>query len=116
MKRFAEAVRAENGAFCYEGANFCLHTHPLFKTFDLTHSGTPSRIRYNDRDVREDDHLCDPSLTKYCFSVPRFNYLDKDVIDRYAAGYRKVIENHRQLLESDAKEAQGGRWYGSENQ
>ena len=116
VKRFAEAVRAENGGHCYEGANFCLHTHPLFKTFDLTHCGTPSRIRYNDRDVREDDRLCDPSLEKYCFSVPRFNYLDKDVIDRYAAGYRKVIENHRQLLESDAKEAQGGRWYGSENQ
>ena len=116
VKRFAEAVRAENGGFCYEGGNFCLHTHPFFKKFDLTHRGEPSRIAFNDRDVREDDHLCDPSLTKYCFSAPRFNYLDREIIDLYARGYRKVIVNHMQLLESDAKEAQGGRWYGSENQ
>jgi len=30
-------------------------------------------------------------------------------------GYRKVIENHMDLLENDAKEAQGGHWYGAEN-
>ncbi len=116
VKRFAEAVRAENGGFCYEGGNFCLHTHPFFKTFDLTHKGVPSRIAYDDRDVRQDDHLCDPSLEKYCFSAPRFNYLDKEIVGLFAAGYRKVIENHMQLLENDRKEAQGGRWYGSENQ
>ena len=116
VKRFAEAVRAEIGGYCYEGGNFCLHTHPFFKTFDLTHKGVPSRIAYDDRDVREDDHLCDPSLEKYCFSAPRFNYLDREIISRFAAGYRKVIENHMQLLENDRKEAQGGRWYGSENQ
>ena len=116
VKRFAEAVRAEIGGFCYEGGNFCLHTHPFFRSFDLTHGGTPSRIAHADRDVREDDSICDPSLEKYCFSVPRFNYLDREVIDRFAAGYRKVVENHTQLLENDAGEAQGGRWYGAENQ
>ena len=42
--------------------------------------------------------------------------VSQEIIDRYAAGYRKVIENHMQLLENDRKEAQGGRWYGSENQ
>lgn len=116
VKRFAQAVAAENGGFCYDGGNFCLHTHPFFKTFDMTHRGTPSRIAYSDRDVRATDALCDASLEKYCFSVPRFNYLDKEIIDRYVAGYRKVIENHLDLLENDRKEAQGGRWYGSENQ
>ena len=116
VKRFAQAVAAENGGYCYEGGNFCLHTHPFFKTFDMTHRGTPSRIAYNDHDVRADDSLCDPSLEKFCFSVPRFNYLDREVIDRFAAGYRKVILHHTDLLENDRKEAQGGRWYGSENQ
>lgn len=116
VKRFAEAVRAEIDGFCYDGGNFCLHTHQFFKTFDMTNKGTPSRIAYNDRDVRADDSLCDPSLEKFCFSVPRFNYLDREVIDLYVAGYRKVIENHMQLLEDDKKEAQGGRWYGAENQ
>ncbi len=114
-KRFAEAVRAEIGGICYEGGNYCLHTHNFFKEFDLTGSGTPSRIAHNEYDVRQDDHLCDLSLEKYCFSIPRFNYLDKEVIDLYAAGYRKVIENHMDLLENDAKEAQGGHWYGAEN-
>ena len=28
---------------------------------------------------------------------------------------KKVIENHEDLLENDAKEAQGGRWYGNDN-
>ena len=116
VKRFAEAVRAEIGGFCNEGGNFCLHTHPFFKTFDMTHKGTPSRIAFNDHDVRTDDKLCDPSLKKYCFSAPRFNYMDKEIIDLFAKGYRKVIENHMQLLEHDTKDAQGGRWYGSENQ
>jgi len=115
VKRFAEAVRAEIGGWCYEGGNFCLHTHPFFKTFDMTNKGVPSRIANNDRDVRNDDPLCDPSLEKFCFSAPRFNYLDKEIINLFAAGYRKVIENHMDLLENDSKEAQGGRWYGSEN-
>ncbi len=113
--RFAEAVRAEIGGFCYEGGNFCLHTHPFFKTFDLTHRGVPSRIAHNDRDVRLDDSLCDISLKKYCFSVPRFNFLNREIVGRFAEGYRKVIENHQQLLENDQRAAQGGRWYGSEN-
>ena len=115
VKCFAEAVRAEIGGICYEGANYCLHTHNFFKTFDLTNCGSPSRIAHNDHDVRKEDKMCDPSLEKYCFSIPRFNYLDKKVIDLYAAGYRKVIENHTDLLENDAKEAQGGHWYGAEN-
>jgi len=47
--------------------------------------------------------------------IPRFNYLDKEVIDLYAAGYRKVIENHMDMLENDTKETLGGHSYGSEN-
>ena len=115
VKRFAEAVRAEIGGICYEGGNYCLHTHNFFRSFDLTNCGLPSRIAHNDHDVRETDKLCDPSLEKYCFSVPRFNYLDKEVIDLYASGYRKVIEKHMDLLENDIDKAQGGHWYGAEN-
>ncbi len=115
VKRFAQAVYAEIGGYVKEGGNFCLHTHKFFKTFDMTHRGVPSRIAYNDRDVREDDALCDPSVHKYCFSVPRFNYLDKEIVDLFVAGFKKVIENHEALLEGDNKEAQGGRWYGNDN-
>ncbi len=117
VRRFAEGVRAEINGICWEGANRCLHLHPFFKTFDLTHKGVPSRIAYCDRDVRRDDALCDRSLDYYCFLAPRFNYLDREVIDLYAAGYRKVVENHMQLLPGDYEdEKQGGRWYGKTNQ
>ncbi len=116
VQKFCEAVRAEGYAGCWDGGNFCLHTHQFFKTFDMYNKGVPSRIANNEHDVRDDDKMCDPSLTKYCFSAPRFNYLDKEVIDLYAKVYRKVIETHMQLIEHDEKAEQGGRWYGSENQ
>lgn len=116
VRKFCEAVRAEGYDTCWEGGNFCLHTHPFFKTFDLTHCGKPSRIEYNSRDVREDDGKCSPSETVYCFSVPWFKKFNKEYIEAYAAAFRKVIENHTQLLENDEKSAQGGRWYGTENE
>ena len=47
--------------------------------------------------------------------TPRFNYLDKDIVDLFVAGFKKVINNHEALLESDTKEQQGGRWYGNDN-
>ena len=114
VRHFCEAVRAE-GIETWDGGNFCLHTHPFFASFDLTHAGTPSRIEFNDHDVRVDDNKCKRSETVYCFSVPWFKHFDQEWIEKYAAGFRKVIENHAQLLESDARQAQGGRWYGTEN-
>ena len=117
VKRFAEAVRAEiGGGLCWDGGNFCLHTHNFFKTFDLFHAGKPSRIIFNDRDVREDDKYLKPSEERYCFSVPWFKHFDKEWIEAYANAYRKVIENHEQLLEGDADKQQGGRWFGTANE
>lgn len=116
VKRFCEAVRAEGVSAIYDGGNYCLHTHPLFKDFDTIHAGKPARILFADRDVREDDKLCDASLEKQCFAIPWFKHLDKEWIDRYVAAFRKVVENHTQLLEGDEVHAQGGRWYGRKNQ
>ena len=114
VARFCEAVRAE-GFKCWDGGNYCLHTHNFFKTFDLNHAGVPTRIAHNPCDVRQDDEKCRPSEEKLCFSVPWFKHFDKEWIERYAAAFRKVIENHQQLLDADAREAQGGRWYGFDN-
>ncbi len=114
-KKFCEAVRAEGVKDIWEGGNFCLHTHPFFKTFDFNNAGVPSRIAHNDRDVREDDALCKQSETMYCLTVPWFKHFDKKWIETYAAAYRKVIENYQQLLEDDVDKTQGGRWYGTEN-
>ena len=111
--RFCEALRAE-GVGCWDGANYCLHTHNLFKTMDLYNAGKPSRIAFTDRDVREDDEKCDPSVTRYCLSVPWFKHLDKEWIDKYVSAIRKVVDNHEQLLEGDADRI-GGRWHGLTN-
>ena len=114
MSRFCEALRAE-GFGTSEGGNFCLHTHPYFKSLDLFNTGGPTRLMFADRDVREDDGLCDRSVEVACFSVPWFKHFDKKWIEAYAAAMKKVIDNHTQLLENDENRAQGGRWYGTEN-
>ena len=115
VKKFCEAIRKEGCEDCWEGGNFCLHTHSFFKTFDLFNEGKPSRIAYNDRDVREEDDKCAPSESIYCFSVPWFKHFDKEWIEKYAQVFRKVVENHEQLLDGDNDKTQGGRWYGMTN-
>ena len=116
-KRFCEAVRAEfNGAFdSWEGCNYCLHTHAFFKTFDLLKTGKAGRIAFSDRDVRADDVHLKPSEERHCFSVPWFKHLDKEWIERYAAVFKKVVENYEQLLDGDTDKSQGGRWHGGTN-
>ena len=115
VKKFSAAVRAEGHKTCWDGGNFCLHTHPFFKTFDINHSGVPTRIAYNEYDVRQDDDKCKPSEEIYCFMAPWFKHFDKEWIEKYASIFRKVVENHEQLLEDDADKSQGGRWHGMEN-
>ena len=114
--KFCEAVRAE-GFSSWDGGNFCLHTHTFFKSFDFYHAGKPSRVLYADRDVRELDAACEPSEHKLCFSAPWFKKFDKAAIEEYAYAFRKVSENHMQLIdaENQGKGQQGGRWYGTEN-
>lgn len=116
-KRFSQAVTAEFGkAFrCNEGANFCLHNHEFFKSFDLFNTGKPSRIAFADRDVREDDKFLAPSEEKYCIGAPWFKHFDKEWIEAYAAVYKKVADNYEALLEGDVDKEQGGRWHGMDN-
>ena len=115
VKRFCEALRAE-GLESWDGGNFCLHTHPFFKNFDLFGIGKPSRIAFNDRDVRIDDEKLKPSEAIECFSVTWFKHFEPEWIETYAAAVRKVIENHEQLLEDDHDKKQGGRWHGTANE
>lgn len=109
--RFAEAVTAElNGAGgCKAGANFCLHTHKYFKTFDPRHSTTPKADP-------ADDGTLKISEQKLCISVPWFKNLNKEWIDKYVAVYKKVVENYQELLEDDkSKNKVEGIWYGAES-
>lgn len=116
VSRFCEAVRAEIGGIVWDGANFCLHTHEYFKTYAIDGGDVPSRIRWSERDVRTEDDACAPSLCRFCFSVPWFKHYDKEWIETYAAAFRKVCGNYRQLTEGVTDEsAMGGHWYGFTN-
>ena len=115
VKKFCEAVRAEGYGGCWDGANYCLHNHEIFKSFDFLGLGKPTRKVFNDRDASADDDKCNPSNEKWCFLVPRFVKFDKEWIEKYASAFRKVAENYQQLLAEDTDNAQGGRWYGMSN-
>ena len=116
IRRFCEAVSAEGGRI-WDGANRCLHTHPLFESYDYFGTGKPARVAFSDRDVREgEERLLARSVALETFSVPWFKHYDKEWIERFAESIRKVIRNYRQLLEGDAHRAQGGRWYGQTNE
>lgn len=112
ISTFAKAVTAE-GPDCHEGANFCLHTHNLFKAYDFRNAGKPSSIEYTDDTEYDNTDYLEPSTKRYCFSVPWFKHFDKEWLDKYIKAYRKVIENYKDLLDIDDKsEYTGGRWFG----
>ncbi len=116
-QKFCEAVRAETcGYGIWEGANFPLHNHAFFKTFDLNHNGKPSRIAYAERDVRELDAGVMKADNIRCVTIPRFVKFIPSEIDKYAEAYINVIENRHQLLEKDGGADRGGRWYGTTNE
>ncbi len=111
LNRYLEAVEAETGFHGEGGANFPLHTHPYFQTFDLYRTGKPTRILFTDRDVRELDKALAPSENIPCFSIPWFvKYLPEE-IERYANGYKKVSAHWRDLVGEEGAADAGGHWY-----
>ena len=114
--RFAQALRAEIKGFgTWEGGNFCLHTHRIFKDFDFFRLGRPTRIAFTERDVRELDDACKPSESIYCMSLPGFKKFLPECIDQYIEAFRTVSENYEQLIETEGENFNSGRWYGSTN-
>lgn len=112
LKLFCDAVVAE-GAPCRPGANFCLHTHPLFSKYDFRHAGKPSSIEYSDDIVYNGGENLEASMAPACFSVPWFKHFDKEWIEMYASAYRKVAENYKQLKDVEiAADGPIGRWKG----
>lgn len=103
ISRFCEAVRAEGVNNCYPGCNLPLHTHPLFIDADVYGHGKPTRIANSSRDVRELDGDLPVSLdfTSKVYSIPWFKHYRPEVIEQYAAAFRKAAENYRELLADD---------------
>ena len=100
LERFAKAVNAE-GSSCGPGCNYALHTHPLVQEADIYGHGEPTRIANAPRDVRDEegDLPVAESIQELCFGIPWFKQYRPDVIEQHAAAYRKVAENHSELLE-----------------
>lgn len=91
--KYCEAVQAElNGYSVKPGANFPLHLHPVFNDIDIYNDGKPTRIAFTDRDVRQPAGSLPvaESIDEISLSIPWFKHDDAEVIERFAAAYRKV--------------------------
>ena len=119
VKTFCDAVTAEMNGMggTWAGGNFCLHTHKLFSDFDFRNVGKPSSIEYTGEENYDGADMCDGSVKCYSFSIPWFKHFEKEWIEAYAMAFRKVCENHLQLLEiADKSDVEHGRWFGTKNE
>lgn len=109
VNRFAEAVRAE-GATCSPGANFPLHTHPLFHTADIYGDGQPTAIANADRDLRQPlgSLPVTEACTRRCYGIPWFKHDRPELIAEYVLAFRKVVEHADELVAKFGAEEETG--------
>ena len=102
VTRFCQAVSAE-GVPCTPGVNQPLHTHPLLNTADVYGHDRPTRIAFADRDLRQPVGSLPVSegIGHLTYSIPWFKHYEPEVIEQYAAAYRKAAENYNVLLADD---------------
>jgi len=99
--RFFEALAAENGRGG-RGGNFPLHRHAVMNDIDIYNDGKPTRIACADRDVRQPEGslpVSEKFLTR-AFGVPYFKHDRPELIEQYAAAFKKVALNADKLLET----------------
>lgn len=111
VSKFCEAVRAE-GCATSPGANFPLHTHPLFQEADIYGHGKPTIIANSDRDLRQPAGSLPvtESVPERCYSTPWFKHFRPQIIEQHAAAFRKVAEHAGEIVarEGTAGEAVTG--------
>ena len=90
-------------AMAYPGRNRPLHLHPLFNTCDVYGHGKPTRIAHADRDLRQaPGSLPVTEARRAAWSGSRGSSTARpDLIDEYAAAYRKAALGFRDLLAGD---------------
>ena len=112
VTRFCEAVRAEGGT-AYPGVNKPLHLHPIFNDIDIYGHAKPTRIAHADRDVRQAKGSLPVSeaIHERTYNIPWFKRFRPEIIEEYAAAFRKVAENFEALLKDDpGNPAEAGSW------
>ncbi len=95
LAKFCAAVKAEGVAACAPGANQPLHLHPFFHAADIFNMGRPTMISFGQRDVRQGEGALPVSerISEITFGIPWFKHDRVELIEKYAAAYRKVAEN-----------------------
>jgi len=116
VSRFAQAVKAEGG-ICEPGCNAPLHLHPLFTEMDVYGHGKPTRIANLPDGVRLSQPAGSLPVTegineRTCW-IPWFKHYRPDIIEEYAAAYRKVAENYKDVLRVDEKDPAQASHYSS---
>lgn len=99
LERFAEAVTAE-GLPMGCGVNRPLHLHPVFNDADIYHDGKPTRIAFTPEDIRQPAGSLPVTEAKWnqAFVTPWFKHDRPEVIEAYAAVYRKVARQAETLV------------------
>lgn len=104
ITRFAQAVAAE-GAPCSPGCNKALHMHPVFHSLDVFGQGKPTRIANLPEgvDVRQPPESLPVAagIQTRTFGIPWFKHYRPEIIEQYAAAYRKVAEGFEELIVDD---------------
>jgi perosamine synthetase len=101
VARFVAAVKAE-GSFALAGCNRTLHDHPLLLDMDVYGHGRPTRLAHLPKgvDVRQPLGSLPVSegINARVCGIPYFKHYRPKIIREHAAAFRKVAENHRDLL------------------
>lgn len=102
ITRFCEALSAE-GIYSTPGCNRPLHLHPVFHNIDIYNEGKPTIISKAKRDVRQlyKSLPVSESISWRVFTVPWFKKFIPEIIENYANGIKKVVDNYKELLKSD---------------
>jgi perosamine synthetase len=103
ISRFCEALRAEGVRDCHPGCNLALHTHPLFHDLDVYSEGRPTNTTDSSKAVKQPEKNLRVSagIQSKVFKVPWFRRYRKKTIGQYIEAFRKVVENHKELLAGD---------------
>jgi perosamine synthetase len=107
LSRFAKAVQAED-SICNPGCNKPLHLHPLFTSMDVYGHGRPTRIAHLDESAKIEQYVerlpVAESILRRVFEVPWFKQYEPTIIEQHAGAYKKVVDNHRELLAGDTED------------
>jgi dTDP-4-amino-4,6-dideoxygalactose transaminase len=98
--KFMQAIKAEGVLEVGEGANQPLHLHPMFHSADIFRMGKPTMIAFGQRDVRQGKGSLpvSESINDIAYGVPWFKHYRPDIIQQYAAAFKKVALNYKEIL------------------